>query len=127
MARFSILLVLTAASALALSTCEPTEPVQASVETPVEPSGATGSPCQEAEPAGLADIPCRDSIGEAASAGLVERCIAAGPATRPPCNALNPCPIHVEIDRRRLSPSPPFVLPLLNAGLPKEARRLIPH
>jgi hypothetical protein len=43
---------------------------------------------------------CREAIGEAASARLVQRCIAVSPATRPPCNALNPCEmIQGEIDR----------------------------
>ena len=46
------------------------------------------------------DTPCRAQIGEAAAARLVERCIQVSPATRPPCNAANPCDlIHGEIDR----------------------------
>jgi hypothetical protein len=43
---------------------------------------------------------CREAIGAAASARLVERCIQVSPATRPPCNAANPCVlIQGEIDR----------------------------
>jgi len=114
MARLSLLLVLTAASTLALSACGQTEPVQAPVETPVEASGDTGpapempmdappqeeAPVAEAEGSGVAQSACRDTIGEAASARLVERCIAVSPATRPPCNAANPCAlIEDEIDR----------------------------
>lgn len=47
-----------------------------------------------------ADLSCRATLGEAASARLVERCIAVSPATRPPCNAANTCDlIQGEIDR----------------------------
>ena len=46
----------------------------------------------------LISLPVR--IGAAASARLVERCIQVSPATRPPCNAANPCDlIQGEIDR----------------------------
>lgn len=46
------------------------------------------------------DRPCRETLGEAASARLVQRCIAVSPATRPPCNSANPCDlIQSEIDR----------------------------
>ncbi|HZV85086.1 MAG TPA: hypothetical protein VFF48_08885 [Brevundimonas sp.] len=65
-------------------------PPQEEVDAAVEPSLA---------PAGDAAT-CRDAVGEAASARLVQRCIAVSPATRPPCNALNPCAlIQGEIDR----------------------------
>lgn len=48
----------------------------------------------------ISELPCRQAIGDAASARLVERCIAVSPATRPPCNAANPCDlIRSEIDR----------------------------
>ncbi|WGM46338.1 hypothetical protein KOAAANKH_01206 [Brevundimonas sp. NIBR10] len=43
---------------------------------------------------------CEAEIGADAAARLVERCIAVSPATRPPCNAANPCAlIRDEIDR----------------------------
>ena len=43
---------------------------------------------------------CLADIGAQASARLVERCIMVSPATRPPCNAANPCTmIQGEIDR----------------------------
>lgn len=43
---------------------------------------------------------CLSDIGATASASLVERCRAVSPATRPPCNAANPCAlIQNEIDR----------------------------
>lgn len=43
---------------------------------------------------------CLSDIGAQASARLVERCRAVSPATRPPCNAANPCAlIQGEIDR----------------------------
>ena len=42
---------------------------------------------------------CAVELGQAASARLVERCIAVSPATHPPCNAANPCAmIRDEID-----------------------------
>jgi hypothetical protein len=48
----------------------------------------------------ISEAPCRQAIGEEASGRLVERCMAVSPATRPPCNALNPCDlIRSEIDR----------------------------
>ncbi|WP_427790061.1 hypothetical protein [Brevundimonas diminuta] len=48
----------------------------------------------------LDERPCLETLGEAASARLVQRCIAVSPATRPPCNAANPCDlIQGEIDR----------------------------
>jgi hypothetical protein len=54
----------------------------------------------ESEGPSEGDASCRDSLGEMASARLVERCIAVSPATRPPCNAANPCAlIQGEIDR----------------------------
>ena len=44
--------------------------------------------------------PCLETLGEAASARLVQRCIAVSPATRPPCNSANTCDlIQGEIDR----------------------------
>ena len=49
---------------------------------------------------GLIAVARREAIGAAASARLVERCIQVSPATRPPCNAANPCDlIQGEIDR----------------------------
>ncbi|MBN9480305.1 MAG: hypothetical protein J0I52_08720 [Bordetella sp.] len=48
----------------------------------------------------LDERPCRETLGDAASARLVQRCIAVSPATHPPCNAANPCEmIQGEIDR----------------------------
>jgi hypothetical protein len=46
------------------------------------------------------DRPCLETLGEAAAARLVQRCVAVSPATRPPCHASNPCDlIQGEIDR----------------------------
>jgi hypothetical protein len=51
-------------------------------------------------PVPTSEQPCRDQIGEAAAAALAERCRMVSPATRPPCNAANPCDlIQNEIDR----------------------------
>lgn len=48
----------------------------------------------------VSEVACRDAIGASAAARLVERCIQVSPATRPPCNAANPCDlIQGEIDR----------------------------
>jgi hypothetical protein len=114
MARLSFLLALTAASVLALSACGQNEPASGPAETPAGASSDTGpapempldappqeeAPVSEAERTGVAEGTCRDTIGEAASARLVERCIALSAATRPPCNAINPCAlIQDEIDR----------------------------
>ncbi|MBB3872641.1 MAG: hypothetical protein KYX67_12290 [Brevundimonas sp.] len=75
----------------AASTPAPSEDAQARI-----PEGPDMRP--ERIPA--SEIPCREQIGEAASARLVERCIQVSPATRPPCNAANPCDlIQGEIDR----------------------------
>lgn len=99
--------------ALALSACGgPAD--DASTETAAEETAApimpVDAPPQEeappevtpaaAEPTGAAGQTCRDELGAAASAKLVERCIAVSPATHPPCNADNPCSlIQGEIDR----------------------------
>lgn len=70
------------------------------VQTPVMPVDAPPQEEAEGEHLGTADMTCRDTIGEAASGRLVERCIAVSPATRPPCNADNACAlIQDEIDR----------------------------
>lgn len=67
---------------------------------------ADAPPQEEVDPAVIAAAPagepgsCLAEVGETAAARLVERCIAVSPATRPPCNAANPCAmIQGEIDR----------------------------
>ncbi|MFA4938025.1 hypothetical protein [Brevundimonas sp.] len=70
---------------------KPAEEPQASL-----PEGPDMAP----QPVPVSEVPCREAIGSAASARLVERCIQVSPATRPPCNAANPCDlIQGEIDR----------------------------
>lgn len=70
---------------------KPVEEPQASI-----PEGPDMAP----QPVPVSEVPCREAIGAAASARLVERCIQVSPATRPPCNAANPCDlIQGEIDR----------------------------
>ena len=55
----------------------------------VPPAGGQGEPGS-----------CLSEMAAAASARLVQRCIAVSPATHPPCNAANPCEmIQGEIDR----------------------------
>ena len=89
-----------------LAACQPRP--EAATPSPVP----TPSPVREPEarlpegpdmapqPVPLDDRPCREALGEAASTRLVQRCIAVSPATRPPCNAANPCDlIQGEIDR----------------------------
>ncbi|WP_292044968.1 MULTISPECIES: hypothetical protein [unclassified Brevundimonas] len=57
-------------------------------------------PGMAAQPVPDSPASCRDAIGSAAAARLVERCIRVSPATRPPCNAANPCAvIQGEIER----------------------------
>ena len=103
-------LVLIAALSLAACGSEPTE----STEAPATEAAPVAAPPammpddappqeeapDEVETAAPTPANCREEIGEAASTRLVERCIAVSPATRPPCNALNPCEmIQGEIDR----------------------------
>jgi hypothetical protein len=80
------------------------EPAAATAPAPEMPADAP--PQEEVDPTVRATAPagepgsCHAEVGEAASARLVERCIAVSPATRPPCNAANPCAmIQDEIDR----------------------------
>ena len=102
------------AAALALSACQPPSqppvdpaptvaaeaPVAAVAPAPVQTPAPTPAETAPAQPVPAADQPCRDQIGEAASAALVQRCIQVSPATHPPCNAANPCEmIQGEIDR----------------------------
>lgn len=99
--------------ALALAACQqqpaPTapEPAPAAPDpapapvTPVAPAPqpVPTAPETPAPPATSAQ-PCRDQIGEAAATALAEQCRMVSPATRPPCNAANPCEmIQAEIDR----------------------------
>lgn len=79
------------ADAPAKAPAKPAEEPQASI-----PQGPDMAP----QPVPVSEVPCREAIGAAASARLVERCIQVSPATRPPCNAANPCDlIQGEIDR----------------------------
>lgn len=110
MPRVRLPLVLIAALSLAACGSEPAEPSEAPA-TEAAPVAAPpammpdDAPPQEEAPGEVATASatpanCREEIGEAASARLVARCIAVSPATRPPCNALNPCEmIQGEIDR----------------------------
>jgi hypothetical protein len=74
-------------------------------QTPVMPEDAP--PQEEAEGPASDGVStpgpvktCAEDIGAAASAKLVQRCIAVSPATHPPCNAQNECAaIQGEIDR----------------------------
>jgi hypothetical protein len=75
-------------------------PVQSTAEMPADAPPQEEAMVPESELPAAADRTCRDTIGEAASARLVARCIAVSPATHPPCNAENPCAlIQDEIDR----------------------------
>ena len=75
----------------------PTATSEADVVMPLD------APPQEepiAEAGTGSETACAVELGQTASARLVERCIAVSPATRPPCNAANPCTmIQGEIDR----------------------------
>ena len=73
----------------------PEMPVDAPPQEEIGPDdGVDGVPPQASDASCLADM------GATASARLVERCRAVSPATRPPCNAANPCAmIQDEIDR----------------------------
>ncbi len=79
--------------AVAVAAPPPEMPADAPPQEEVDPSLVPGSLAGEAGS-------CLSEVGAAASARLVERCIAVSPATRPPCNAANPCAmIQGEIDR----------------------------
>ncbi|MEQ7155181.1 hypothetical protein [Brevundimonas aurifodinae] len=109
-------LALIAALGLSIAACGGSEPAPEAAEVPATeaayPVAAPPAmmpddapPQEEAPPEAEAAeatpaATCREAVGEAASARLVARCIAVSPATRPPCNALNPCEmIQGEIDR----------------------------
>lgn len=75
---------------------EDAPPVMPADAPPQEEVGPAPAP----SPADPTAEGCLGEVGAAASARLVERCIAVSPATRPPCNAANPCAmIQGEIDR----------------------------
>ena len=115
MPRVSLSLALIAALGLTLAACGGSEPAPKTAQAPTTATAdpvagppammPDDAPPQEEAPPEVAleaqpAVDCRAAIGEAASARLVERCIAVSPATRPPCNALNPCEmIQGEIDR----------------------------
>jgi hypothetical protein len=114
MIRLSVSLAVAGLAVLSLAACgspEATRPANATAPaetvaaepTPVMPSDAPPQeevPVPEGELPGEGDRTCRDTIGEAASARLVARCIAVSPATHPPCNADNICAlIQDEIER----------------------------
>lgn len=95
--------------ALLTTACQPSPAAAPAAE---RPPAAQAAPAREPEarlPEGpamaarrvpLDERPCRDALGDPASARLVQRCIAVSPATHPPCNAANPCDlIQGEIDR----------------------------
>ncbi|WP_421730264.1 hypothetical protein [Brevundimonas sp.] len=64
-------------------------------DAPPQEEAMAEAPAETATP-----VSCLAEAGAAASARLVERCIAVSPATHPPCNAQNDCAtIQGEIDR----------------------------
>ncbi|HYC68146.1 hypothetical protein [Brevundimonas sp.] len=102
-------LALLSVAALAAACQPPAEtPAAQSADAaaPAPEMPANAPPQEEVDPTVLAAAPagepgsCLGEVGAAASARLVERCIAVSPATHPPCNAANPCEmIQGEIDR----------------------------
>ena len=85
-----------AATPPARTTAPPTSALPPEREPEARPPRSPTPP----ERVATSETPCRQAIGEAASAKLVQRCIAVSPATRPPCNSANPCDlIQGEIDR----------------------------
>lgn len=81
----------------------PAAPSATPVATPAAPAPTPTAPPSAPEttaPPATGAQPCRDQIGEAAATALAEQCRMVSPATRPPCNAANPCEmIQAEIDR----------------------------
>ncbi len=110
MVRVPASLALIGIMALALAACgspettpaadSTTAAAPANEQTPVMPDDAPPQEEAMADTAPAATSDCLAELGAAASARLVERCIAVSPATHPPCNAANPCAlIQSEIDR----------------------------
>ena len=102
------ILALVAVTALLAGCGQPTEPpgddpAAAAATLPEMPADAP--PQEEVDPAlavapAGAPVSCLNDIGAEAAQRLVDRCLAVSPATRPPCNAANPCEmIQGEIDR----------------------------
>src|SRR4029453_19284804 len=50
-----------------------------------------------------ADPSCRETAGAQQSATYVAQCLEVSPATRPPCNAANPCALIVDEIKRGCS------------------------
>ncbi|MEN5112455.1 hypothetical protein ABE453_00415 [Brevundimonas diminuta] len=106
MTRSSLLACLILGALLAACQPRPEPAASAPVPTPApsparEPEARLPEgPDMAPQPVPIDDRPCLETLGEAASARLVQRCIAVSPATRPPCHASNPCDlIQGEIDR----------------------------
>ncbi|MET4685467.1 hypothetical protein [Brevundimonas faecalis] len=96
----------TALLAVPLAACQPRPEATTPAPAPSTPqvrepeARLPEGPEMAPRPVPLDERPCRETLGETASARLVQRCIAVSPATRPPCNAANPCDlIQGEIDR----------------------------
>jgi hypothetical protein len=108
------------ALALTLSACQQGEPTPAEptpVATPTKPAAppstpVTPFPAKEPQasipegpdmaprPVPVTETPCSETLGVAQADRLVKICRNVSPATRPPCNAANPCAlIQNEIDR----------------------------
>ena len=107
------LLTVAATACLILAACKPAEAPAPSAPpepaTPAQPSRPT-TPATPVPPAKSRLTPegqpierpisCTEERGEVVAKRLVERCIHVSPATRPPCNASNPCAlIEGEIKR----------------------------
>ncbi len=106
MTRPPLLACLILSSLLAACQPRPEPAASAPVPTPApsparEPEARLPEgPDMAPQPVPIDERPCVEALGEAASARLVQRCIAVSPATRPPCHASNPCDlIQGEIDR----------------------------
>nr|WP_312162641.1 hypothetical protein [Brevundimonas diminuta] len=91
-----------------LAACQPrpepaaSAPVPTPAPSPAREPGARlpEGPDMAPQRVPIDDRPCLETLGEAAAARLVQRCVAVSPATRPPCHASNPCDlIQGEIDR----------------------------
>lgn len=80
---------------------EKAQPAEPRAAEPVPSLPNDAPPQEEAEladggPIAISDRRCSDAADPKIVARLVERCIAVSPATRPPCNAANPCAMIVE-------------------------------
>lgn len=84
-----------------LAACQQAErPASPPVGGSTAPQGPEGDKSEVSRSREPGPVSCLDERGADAAQALADRCRQVSPATRPPCNAANPCAmIQSEIDR----------------------------